>query len=382
MNHGGYAGKILRINLSTRKISTEDYPEKIRKKYLGGRGTAAYLYYKEMGSSLDPFAIENKIFFMTGPLTGTPVLASTKMQLATKSPDTNHYLCSNSGGNFGPYLKFAGYDGIILEGKASTPVYIIINNDGAQFHDAAQLWGKKTTEVERHFENALQGKKIGVMSIGPAAEKGVRIACIQVDGRSFGRGGAGAVMASKNVKALVSCGTGKVDIANPEALKLLISQAAKEVRQSRQFHTTHGTAQYTEIMNELGCYPTRNFQSAVFEGIDTISSTFMKEHYTIGNRACYRCPVGCAQICEVKEGTFKGAKSDPEYETIGAFGGQCGIGDFGAIIAANQICDEEGIDTMTAGTLIAFAIECYEKGLISKKETGGLDLRFGNSKVM
>jgi len=382
MNHGGYAGKILRINLSTRKISTEDYPEKIRKKYLGGRGTAAYLYYKEMGSSLDPFAIENKIFFMTGPLTGTPVLASTKMQLATKSPDTNHYLCSNSGGNFGPYLKFAGYDGIILEGKASTPVYIIINNDGAQFHDAAQLWGKKTTEVERHFENALQGKKIGVMSIGPAAEKGVRIACIQVDGRSFGRGGAGAVMASKNVKALVSCGTGKVDIANPEALKLLISQAAKEVRQSRQFHTTHGTAQYTEIMNELGCYPTRNFQSAVFEGIDTINSTFMKEHYTIGNRACYRCPVGCAQICEVKEGTFKGAKSDPEYETIGAFGGQCGIGDFGAIIAANQICDEEGIDTMTAGTLIAFAIECYEKGLISKKETGGLDLRFGNSKVM
>lgn len=382
MIRGGYAGKILRIDLNHLKISEVDYPEELKKKFLGGRGVATYLYYQEMPSYLDPIGPENKIFFMTGPLTGTPVLASTKMNLATRSPDTEHYLCSNSSGNLGPYLKFAGYDGVILEGKASRPLSILIGDNGVEFQDVSPLWGKRTTEVEQHFKKALDGKRIGVMSVGPAAEKGVRIACIQVDGRSFGRGGPGAVMASKNVKAVVAFGTGEIPLANPEALKPLILEAAKNARQSKQSHTTHGTAQYTEVINELGCYPTRNFQSAVFEGIDTISSVYMKENYFVRNKACFRCPVACAQICAVKEGPFKGAESDPEYETIGAFGGQCGVSDFGAIIAANQICDEEGIDTMSTGTLIAFAMECFERGLLSKEISGGLDLRFGNGEAM
>ncbi|MBP1720242.1 MAG: Aldehyde ferredoxin oxidoreductase [Deltaproteobacteria bacterium] len=382
MFRGGYTGKILRIDLNQRKAATGDYPEELRRKYLGGRGVAAYFYYNELPAVLDPLSPENKIFFITGPLTGMPVLASTKMQLATRSPDTGHYLCSNSSGNFGPYLKFAGYDGVILEGRASSPVAIVIDDDGVHFQEAGHLRGQKTTEVDEYFKRALTGKRIGVMSIGPAAERGVRIACIQVDGRSFGRGGAGAVMAAKNVKALVSCGTRPVSVSAPEPLKEFISRAAKDVRQSKRSHTTHGTPQYTEIINDFGCYPTRNFQTAVFEGIDTISSGYMKEYYFIRNQACYRCPVGCAQVCRVKEGAFKGAESDPEYETIGAFGGQCGVGDFGAIIAANQICDEEGIDTMTAGTLIAFAMECTERELISRNELAGLDLRFGNAEAM
>jgi aldehyde:ferredoxin oxidoreductase len=379
---GGYMGKVLRVDLDHFKASEMDYPEELRKKYLGGRGVAAYLYYHEMSSHFDPLGSENKIFFMTGPLTGAPVLASTKMELATRSPDTSHYLCSNSSGNFGPYLKFAGYDGVILEGKASLPTSIVVGDNGVTFRDASNLWGKMTTEVDEHFKEAFRGKRIGVMSIGPAAERKVRIACIQVDGRSFGRGGAGAVMASKNVKAIVSYGKKEVPLENPEPLKKLITQAAKDVRQSKHAHTTHGTAQYTEVINELGCYPTRNFQAAVFDGIETISSAYMKENYFVRNKACFRCPIGCAQICEVKEGPFKGAQSDPEYETIGAFGGQCGVSDFGAVIAANQICDEEGIDTMTTGTLIAFAMECFERGLISKEETRGLELRFGNSEAM
>jgi aldehyde:ferredoxin oxidoreductase len=382
MVRGGYAGKILRIDLNHLKTSEMDYPEELRKKFLGGRGAAAYLYYQEMPAKFDPLSSDNKIFFMTGPLTGMPVLASTKMNLATRSLDTGHYLCSNSSGNFGPYLKFAGYDGLILEGQSPSPVSLIIGDDGVKFQDASYLWGRLTTEVDEYFKEALGGKRVGVMSIGPAAERGVRIACIQVDGRSFGRGGAGAVMASKNVKALVSHGTKDTSIANPEALKREITQAGKDVRQSKHTHTTHGTAQYTEVINELGCYPTRNFQTAVFDGIETISSVYMKENYFVRNKACFRCPIGCAQICVVKEGPFKGAQSDPEYETIGAFGGQCGVSDFGAIIAANQICDEEGIDTMTTGTLIAFAMECFERGLISKEETQGLDLRFGNAEAM
>ena len=382
MFRGGYAGKILRIDLSQRKTMIVDYPEELRKKYLGGRGVAAYLYYHELAAALNPLGPENKIFFVTGPLTGMPVLASTKMQLATRSPDTGHYLCSNSSGNFGPYLKFAGYDGVVLEGRASSPVAVVIDDEGVHFQEAGHLWGKKTTEVDEYFKKALPGKRIGVMSVGPAAERGVRIACIQVDGRSFGRGGAGAVMAAKNVKALIACGTRSIYAADPDPLKEFIGQAAKDVRQSKRSHTTHGTPQYTEIINEFGCYPTRNFRTAVFEGINTISSAYMKEHYFVRNQACYRCPVGCAQVCAVKEGPFKGAESDPEYETIGAFGGQCGVSDFGAIIAANQICDEEGIDTMTAGTLIAFAMEGVERGLISQAEIQGLDLRFGNAEAM
>lgn len=379
---GGYKGKILRIDLDHLQTSDMDYPEMLQSNYLGGRGIAAYLYYKEMPEKPDPLGPSNKLFFMTGPLTGTPVLSSTKMQVATCSPDTGIYLCSNSSGNFGPYLKFAGYDGIVLEGKAPHPVSVIIGDNGVQFQDASELWGKKTNEVDRYFSESMQDQRIGVMSIGPAAERGVRIACIQVDGRSFGRGGAGAVMASKNVKSLVSRGKGTIDLADPEGLKKSIAKARKTVRESKRFHTTHGTAQYTEVLNELGCYPTRNFQTAVFEGIETISSVTMKEKYFKKNAFCYMCPVGCAMICEVKDGPFKGARSDPEYETIGAFGGQCGVSDFGAIIAANEICDEEGIDTMSAGTLIAFAMECLEKGLLSKEEAGGLDLRFGNAEAM
>jgi len=189
MFRGGYTGKILRIDLNQRKAATGDYPEELRRKYLGGRGVAAYFYYNELPAVLDPLSPENKIFFITGPLTGMPVLASTKMQLATRSPDTGHYLCSNSSGNFGPYLKFAGYDGVILEGRASSPVAIVIDDDGVHFQEAGHLRGQKTTEVDEYFKRALTGKRIGVMSIGPAAERGVRIACIQVDGRSFGRGG-------------------------------------------------------------------------------------------------------------------------------------------------------------------------------------------------
>ncbi|NIS60681.1 MAG: aldehyde ferredoxin oxidoreductase [Proteobacteria bacterium] len=382
MFRGGYAGKILRIDLDHSQLKESEYPEDLKRRYLGGRGVAAYLYYQEMPSEVDPLSSANKIFFMTGPLTGAPVLASTKMQLATRSPETGYYLCSNSGGNFGPYLKFAGYDGVVLEGKASSPLSILIGSNGVEFQDASHLWGSKTGKVDEYFHEALHDRKIGVLSAGPAAERGVRVACIQVDGRSFGRGGAGAAMAAKNVKALVSWGTEDLDIANPEALKTSVAQARKNVRESKHTHTTHGTAQYTEVINELGCYPTRNFQTAIFNGIETISSVNMKEHYFVRNKACYRCPVGCAQICAVSEGTFAGAQSDPEYETIGAFGGQCGVSDFGAIIAANQICDEEGIDTMTTGTLIAFAMECFERGLISKKETDGLDLCFGNAEAM
>ncbi|MBS3994633.1 MAG: aldehyde ferredoxin oxidoreductase family protein [Alkaliphilus sp.] len=377
----GYKGKLLRINLTHKTVIEEIIEEEDIRLLLGGRGIAAKYYYDEIGPEIEPLSEENKIIFMTGPLTGAPVYASTKMQLATKSPLTNIYLCSNSSGNFGPNLKCSGYDGLIIEGRAQEPIYLVIKNNEIRFESAKELWGLKTTEVEKMLKEANE-PGFSVMSIGPGGEKLVKYACIQVDDRSFGRGGAGAVMAFKNLKAIAIKGTGKIELANEEKLKEYIKKNMKSVRESKAGHNQYGTAQYTEVINNLGCYPTNNFQDAVFANAEAIYATTMARKYKVKNSACYRCPIACGQVCEVKDGLFKGTKSDPEFETIGAFGGQCGVRDFGAIIAANMLCDEYGIDTMQTGTVIAYAMELYEKGIITKDDTGGIELSFGNAKSM
>lgn len=382
MFNGGYKGKLLRIDLTSKTFKVEEIDEKVMRLLLGGRGIAAKYYYDEIGGDVEPLSEENKIIFMTGPLTGAPVYSSTKFQLATKSPLTNMYLCSNSSGDFGPQLKFSGYDGLILEGKSDKPVYIVIKDNDVQFVDASGLWGLKTGEVTEKLRSEYNEPKMGVMSIGPGGEKLVKYACIQVEDRSFGRGGAGTVMAWKNVKAIAAKGSSKLELADEKALSEYIKANMQKTREGKAGHTKYGTAQYTEVINNLGCYPTNNFQTAVFEGGETTYANVMVEKFKVKNAACYRCPVACAQVCEVKEGPFKGAKSDPEFETIGAFGGQCGVKDFAAIIAANMLCDEYGIDTMQTGTTIAMAMELYERGLLTKEETGGLELNFGNAEAM
>jgi aldehyde:ferredoxin oxidoreductase len=382
MINGGYKQKILRVNMTTRTVTEEPIKEEIIKLFLGGRGIAAKYYYDEIPANVEPLSEENKIIFMTGPLTGAPVYSSTKFQLATKSPLTNMYLCSNSSGFFGPQLKFSGYDGLIIEGKSPEPVYLNIRDNNVEFVDAKDLMGLKTTEVDAKLKERYEDSRLSVMSIGPGGENLVKYACIQVDTRSFGRGGCGAVMASKNLKAITVKGSGKVELANEKALAEYVKENMASTRNSKAGHTKYGTAQYTEVMNSFGCYPTNNFQTGVFEGGESTYATAMVENYKIKNTACYRCPVACGQLCEVKDGPFKGAKSDPEFETIGAFGGQCGVKDFGAIIAANMLCDEYGIDTMQTGTTIACAMELYEKGLITDEDTDGLELRFGNAEAM
>lgn len=379
---GGYLGKILRINLTTGTAVSEIIDEKLLKLLLGGRGLAAKYYHDEIPAEVEPLSEDNKIIFMTGPLTGTPVYSSTKFQLATKSPLTNIYLCSNSSGNFGPHLKFSGFDGLIIEGKAAKPVYVNIRDEKVEIIEADDIWGLKTTEVDEKLRAKYDDLKLSVLSIGPGGENLVKYACIQVDGRSFGRGGAGAVMASKNLKAVTVKGTHKIPLADEKSLAEYVKANLASTRESKAGHTKYGTAQYTEVINNFGCYPTNNFQTGVFEGGESTYANVMVENYKIKNYACYRCPVACTQICEVKEGPFKGAVSDPEFETIGAFGGQCGVKDFGAIIAANMLCDEYGIDTMQTGTTIAFAMELYERGLITNEDTEGLELKFGNAEAM
>jgi len=382
MFKGGYTKKLLRVNLSDRCYSEENIPDAYCMMLLGGRGIAAKYYYDEIGPELSPFSEKNKLIFMNGPLTGAPVFSGTKFQLAVKSPLSGRYTCSNSSGLFGPELKFAGYDGIIIEGRASHPVYITIKDRELCFHDAAPIVGKSTVEVEEYIKTNHKDSGRGIMSIGIGGEKLVRYACIQVDGRSFGRGGGGAIMGDKNLKAIAIHGTGKIQLHNEKALKEFILANVKACRGSKSNHTKFGTAQYTEVINSLGCYSVKNFQTAVIDNAQSIYAAEFAGKYKVKNGACYRCPIACGQVCEVKEGHFKGAHGDPEYETIGAFGGQCCVLDPAAIIAANQICDELGIDTMQSGSMIAFAMELHERGLLSKEDAGGLDLTWGNGETV
>ena len=381
MFSGGFQGKYLRINLTNKIIEEEKINPEWQRKFLGGRGLAARFYYDEIGNDIKPLSSDNKLIFFTGPLTGTPGPATTKIGLATKSPETRQYLCSNGGGFFGPHLKKSGYDGLIIEGKANKPVYILIEDNQIKIEKGENLWGKTTKEVNKKLKEKV-GREDQILSCGPAAENRVRLSCIQIGERSIGRGGAGAVMASKNLKAIAVKGTGEIAVNEPNKFKEVMKDAISYVRKSKANHTKYGTAQYTAIMNELGCYPTRNFQTGVFDGIDTITAEYMKENFFVKNQACFRCPVACSQLCEVREGIFKGAKSDPEYESIGTLGAVCGVSDFAAIIKANEICDELGIDTMSVGVIIGFAMELFERGYITKKDTGGLELKFGNGVAM
>ena len=374
----GYCGKVMRVNLTTRTTSVEPLKENEVRQLLGGRGIAAKYYYDEIGPGVDALSEENKIFFLTGPLTGTPLVSTTKFQLATKSPETRMYLCSNSGGDFGPQLKQAGFDGLIVEGKAPELTWLSLKDGTLEFHDARPWKGFTSVKTLVEMRKAFTETKAGAMAIGPAGERLVRISYINVDERAFGRGGPGAVMGSKNLKGVIVKGTGDIPLADPAKVAEIRKAAVAELKTSRANHTRFGTPQYIEPLNTLGCMPTRNFQTAFFEECDKVDAHTMVEHYVQKNYACYRCTVACGKMCVVKEGPYAGARARTEFETVGLLGPNCGISDFAAIVKANQLCDELGLDTMSAGNAVALTMELFEKGLITKKDTMGIDARFGN----
>ncbi|MEW5814782.1 MAG: aldehyde ferredoxin oxidoreductase family protein [Spirochaetota bacterium] len=382
MFKGGYVGKVLRINLSEKNFTVESLIEAESLKFLGGRGLAARRYYDEIPSAVKPFEAENKVFFFTGPLTGTALPSTTKFQLSTKSPETGMYLCSNCGGDFGPQLKQSGFDGLIIEGTAPDWTYILINDDEVTFGDARPWQGLSTDKTQALLREAIKEKKAGAMSIGPAGEKLVCLSSINVDSRAFGRGGAGAVFGSKKLKGIAVRGSRKIPAADREKIDELRKAAIKNLQETRANHTKFGTPQYLEVINELGCMPTRNFQTTYFEGGNKVDAHAMVEKYFEKNYACYRCPVACGKVNVVKEGPFKGAKARTEFESIGLLGPNCGIDDFGAIVRANQLCDELGLDTMSGGCAVALTMELYERGLISKADTDGIDARFGNAQAL
>jgi aldehyde:ferredoxin oxidoreductase len=381
----GFMGKILRVNLGTGKISIESLERKILEAFLGGRGLGAKILYDELKPGVDPLGPENKLVFMTGPATGTPIPTANRTALIFKSPLTGYIAHSTAGGHFGPELKFAGYDGIIVEGESEKPVYLLIDNEDIDIKDAKHLWGKDVFETEKIIREKNGSFEMSVASIGLAGEKLSKMANVKVDFfRSFGRCGCGAVMGSKKLKSIAVRGvTHNIQVPNIEEFKKVMKYMYQQLKIPDWSLPKFGTVGMIWVTNTQGVLPTRNFQASVFEYVDLISPEEMKRKLVVRDRACYACPVACGKYSVVKDGPYTNTCVEgPEYETLYAFGPYCGVKDLNAIAAANLLCDEFGIDTISAGVTIGFAMECYEKGLLTKQDAEGLELTWGNAEAV
>ncbi|BEP29849.1 aldehyde ferredoxin oxidoreductase family protein [Helicovermis profundi] len=375
----GYNGKVLRVNLSEGTTKVEELDLELAKKYIGGRGLGSKLFYDEVGPKVDPFSEENKIFIVTGPLTGTATPTGGRYMVITKSPLSGTIASSNSGGFWGAELKFAGYDVIVIEGKAKEPVYISIVDDKVEIRKANHVWGKYVSEATDIIADESPDRA-KIMTIGPAGEKLSYIAAIMNDkDRAAGRSGVGAVMGSKNLKGISVKGSNRPNIFDKDKLKLVYKDALAKIRENGvtgQGLPTYGTAVLVNIINENGAFPVKNFQGSVYDKAEDISGETMVEKHLIKTTACYGCPIGCGRYVRIGE---NGEGGGPEYETIWAFGADCGISDYGKIIEANHWCNEMGLDTISAGSTLASAMELYERGIIKEEEFDGDKLEFGNA---
>ncbi len=381
----GWAGQILRINLNNRTASKEPLDPKEAKDFLGARGLGTRLWMKEVDPEVDPLGEKNNLIFMTGPLTGTLATSAGRYNVVCKSPLTGAIAASNSGGYWGPELKFAGYDGIIFEGKADRPVYVYINDDQVEIRDASHLWGRSVNEatdiIRQETDDAVR-----VACIGPAGEKQVRFACIVNDyTRAAGRSGVGAVMGAKNLKAVAVKGSGGVRVADPEGFMEALTSARAKVKAhpvTGQGLGLYGTAILVNILDQAGAYPVHNFRdSGTFPAAEATSGETLREKFLLRNKGCMGCNIGCGRIVNVPEGPFAGFGEGPEYEAVWAYGADCGVGDLAAIIKANNLCNELGLDPITMGSTIACAMELYENGAITRDEVGRA-LAFGDAEAI
>ncbi len=380
-----WQGKTLRVNLTTGQISRETVDASVAKDFVGGRGVATKLLMDEIDPKVDPLSPDNKLIFVAGTLTGTRAPAASRYMVVTKSPLTGAIACSNSGGFFGPQMRFAGVDMIVFEGKAKEPVYLWIEDDKAELRPANHLWGKNTHETEDAIR-AETSDKARVACIGPAGEKLVRIACVINDKhRAAGRSGVGAVMGSKNLKAVVVRGTGKAALHDEGGFKEAVKVARTKIKESATTSEglpTYGTAVLVNVINELGFYPTRNFRQSQFSTADLHSGEKMAETILTKNAACYGCPIACGRVTKVETPKkYCGEGEGPEYETVWALGASCGIDELAPIAKANYICNELGIDTIDAGATIACAMDLAESGYLPESDIGR-PLKFGDADAM
>jgi aldehyde:ferredoxin oxidoreductase len=384
---GGYTGKILRVNLSKSTYATESIDDAFCRKYLGGAGFITYFLLKELKPRIDPLSPENKLIFATGPVTGTPILGGARFSAGAKSPLSGGIALSQAGGFWGVELKRAGYDALIIEGKADEPVYLWIHDGEIDILPAKHIWGKNTKETQKTIRIEHGDENIQVAMIGPAGENQVKFACI-MDGLhdAAARGGLGTVMGSKNLKAVAVRGHSPVKVANPARVrgitKWMIDNLYKDwMTKANHEYGTGGPIH--EDIEMSGGLPVRNWREGKFPGWKKIHAGVIKDTIRIGMEGCWGCPVRCKKICKFDDPyPVDPDYGGPEYETLASFGSNCGIDNLKAIVKANELCNAYGLDTISTGSVIAFAMECFERGLINTKDTGGIELKFGNDEAL
>jgi aldehyde:ferredoxin oxidoreductase len=358
----GYAGVILSVDLTAGSVQQQPLPDEWKQKYLGGRGFGVRIISDLVNPVIDPLSDQNVVVFAAGALTGTRMPMGSRYDVVTRSPLTGTLSSANSGGFFGTELKRAGFDVIIIRGKAAAPVYLWINNGTAEIRDASALWGKTTTDTATSLQAAMNDPAVRVACIGPAGERQCLISAVMNEqSRAAARGGGGAVMGSKMLKAIAVRGTGTVDGADPACCQHMISEIGDRLKSGGL--TTgglnkYGTAALVQLINQHGLLPVKNHQQNMFSEAENVSGEELARAFLKKKSACYSCPVACGRVCEV-DGILGGG---PEYETIWAFGPDCGVSDMPSIIRANNLCNELGLDTISTGVTIACAMELSEKG--------------------
>jgi aldehyde:ferredoxin oxidoreductase len=385
---GGYKGRVLYIDLSEGSFKTKEIEEQDARTFLGGSGLGAKLLFDEMDPKLDPFDPGSVIIFATGPLVGLPFSYCARYVVCGKSPATGGWGEAHAAGYWGPELKAAGFDGLVIKGKAQNPTFLFINDGHGEIRDAKHLWRKDTFETERMIREELQDKNIRVLSIGEAGERLSKMAAIMSDGgRAAARQGLGALMGAKNFKAIALRGSDRSikvnDAERFEEFKREGNQAIKENPTAKMLHD-FGTGWVVPALTDFGDVPTKNWRiGSPKEFVEKLSGQVMAHKYLSGQYHCRSCIVGCGRIAEVKEGIYKTPNSmGPEYETIAAFGQNCMNEDLESVIKMNYLSNAYGLDTISAGSVIAFAMECYEKGFLTKKDTDGIELTWGNPKAI
>ena len=381
----GFMDKILRVNLTSGTTTIETIPEQWARDYLGGAGLATKYLFEEVPADTDPLGPDNKLIFMTGPLTGTSSASASRYSVVSKSPLTGLWGHGNSGGSFGPAMKRAGFDGFIIEGCSEFPVYLEILDGEVKLLPANNLWGKTVPETEDILKETSD-HKVTIASIGPGGENLVRYAAIMNNKhRTIGRTGMGAVMGSKKLKAIVCAGKAKLNIADPEGFKTTAKRQIDFLDESmlKVGFEAFGTNMVSDMVNARGGYPTRNWQTGVFDDIEEVNSEALTNKVLDKGVSCFACPIACGRGTTIKEGKYAGKTGEgPEYESANTLGALCGVSDMNAITMANYLCNENGLDTISTGSTIAFALECYEKGILTKEMTHGLELKFGNADLV
>lgn len=379
-----FTGKTLRVNLTNEKISYETLEETFYRRHFGGRGLISYYLLNELEPKIDPFSRENKLIFACGPVTGAPFSGSGRNSVGAKSPLTGGYGESEVGGYWGAELKRAGLDAIIFEGKSSSPVYLWIHGQKVELKDASNMWGLEIRKAQEMIKEDLGDKTVKVAQIGPGGERQVRYACVINDmNHAAGRSGMGAVMGSKNLKAIVVKGTNKVPVHKPKRLAKLAKWMAQNVGSVAGALHNYGTGAEMDVMEEIGNLPIRNFRDGDFPEVDSISAEAVKNTVGVGMGTCFACAVACKKKVKADEPWIVDLEyGGPEYETLASLGSNCGVSDLKAICKANELCQRYSIDTISTGTTISFAMECFEHGLLTKEDTDGIDLSFGNAEAM